>query len=179
MLIDSVSYRPVTIQATNNIQKSYVSNMSFEGRKKSINTSLVNKKLINEGYELYRRVPITTANETFNANIYIKEDSRTKNILLHVDNHKNERIGSAICSCNTGSINVYGYLSNNEKEVETAIYINLFNYIKEHHKEIKAIEAQIPTNDEKSLNFLKSLGFQPRRYNKTHWGKYLILAKDI
>ncbi len=177
MLITPVSFRPVTMQYSNNIQRSYASNVAFEGRRKTSNP--VDTDLINEGYILYRRVPITTNNKTINANVYIKSDKKDKHISIEVENDKNAKICSGYYS-RDGYVNANCFCISNEKDATKIVYDSLFSYIKEHHKDIKKVKQAIPACDEKALEFFKSLGFKPTRHisNKI-WGYHYLLTKNI
>ena len=74
MLIAPVSFRPVAMQATNNIQRSYASNVAF-GRKtikSNKNNSLV-QELLAADYKLYKSARIKTNNGNMNVYFYIQD----------------------------------------------------------------------------------------------------------
>ena len=158
MLIAPVSYRPVAMQATNNIQRSYASNVAF-GR-------------TNDEYEKkdYKPGPIdgTYIRDIGDGRICVKVTDKKGNIL---DN------GKGIFGIWRVSSYMFKLVSHdcNEKVMKTA-YNSVFKYIKDNYPNVKIIITDVDRDNEKLVNFNKNNGF---KFNENFSGLTLPMIRSL
>ena len=139
MLITPVLYRPA-IQPTNNIQRSYASNVAF-GRR-------------NDEYEEkgYKPGPIK--------GFYIKDSGKEEiNLLVENNDRKGNNAYKFIFSCNGGILKHYC----EDETILKLAYDSLFDYIRKNRSDIKEIYINVVPS---LLNFHKEYGFKSLKYMK-------------